>query len=356
MATYTKQTWENEPSTATPLSAARMNHIEDGIEGAYLDFVPENPANKGVPNGYASLNANGEVPANQLPSYVDDVLEYDSFGLFPGTAEKGKIYVAIDTNKQYRWGGSSYIEISSSPGSSDEVPEGISNLYFTNARAQAAVSSQLSAKANSSVKVQAGTGLSGGGDLTADRTFSVSFGTSVGTVCQGNDSRLSDARTPVSHTHSASDITSGQLNIAQIPTGTTASTVCVGNDSRLSNARTPTAHTHAATDINSGTLAVARIPTGTTSATVCIGNDSRLSDARTPTAHNHSASDITSGTLAIARGGTGGATSAAARTALGVPATADLTAIENLLPTKVTQAQYNALGSGRPARIYAIVG
>jgi len=47
-----------------------------------------------------------------------------------------------------------------------------------------------------------------------------------------------------SHNHSASDITSGQLGIARIPTGTTSSTVCVGNDSRLSDARTPTSHTH----------------------------------------------------------------------------------------------------------------
>jgi hypothetical protein len=46
-------------------------------------------------------------------------------------------------------------------------------------------------------------------------------------------------------------------------------------------------HTHAATDITSGTLALARIPTGTTSSTVALGNDSRLSDARTPTAHTH---------------------------------------------------------------------
>jgi hypothetical protein len=52
-----------------------------------------------------------------------------------------------------------------------------------------------------------------------------------------------------SHTHDAGNIVSGTLNIAQIPTGTTATTVCIGNDSRLSNARTPTAHTHALSDL-----------------------------------------------------------------------------------------------------------
>lgn len=57
---------------------------------------------------------NGMVPASQLPSYVDDVLEYAAQGNFPTTGESGKIYVAQDTNKTYRWSGSAYVEISAS--------------------------------------------------------------------------------------------------------------------------------------------------------------------------------------------------------------------------------------------------
>ena len=56
----------------------------------------------------------GKVPAAQLPSFVDDVLEYASTSAFPATGESGKIYVALDTNKTYRWGGSDYAEISES--------------------------------------------------------------------------------------------------------------------------------------------------------------------------------------------------------------------------------------------------
>lgn len=56
----------------------------------------------------------GKVPSSQLPSYVDDVLEYSSTSAFPATGESGKIYVATDTNKTYRWGGSAYAEISES--------------------------------------------------------------------------------------------------------------------------------------------------------------------------------------------------------------------------------------------------
>ena len=69
---------------------------------------------KGAIDGVAELGHDGKVPSSQLPSYVDDVLEYAALASFPATGETGKIYVALDTNKTYRWSGSTYIEISSS--------------------------------------------------------------------------------------------------------------------------------------------------------------------------------------------------------------------------------------------------
>ena len=56
----------------------------------------------------------GKVPSSQLPSYVDDVLEFANLASFPATGESGKIYIAIDTNITYRWGGSSYVIMTSS--------------------------------------------------------------------------------------------------------------------------------------------------------------------------------------------------------------------------------------------------
>lgn len=53
----------------------------------------------------------GLVPSNQLPSYVDDVIEATSKTSFPETGEQGKIYVDTSTNVIYRWSGSTYIEI-----------------------------------------------------------------------------------------------------------------------------------------------------------------------------------------------------------------------------------------------------
>lgn len=77
----------------------------------------------GLAGGVASLDSTGKVPSSQLPSYVDDVIEgyyyngqfyTDSAHTQPITPETGKIYVDLDTNKTYRWGGTTYVEISQS--------------------------------------------------------------------------------------------------------------------------------------------------------------------------------------------------------------------------------------------------
>lgn len=68
----------------------------------------------GVANGVATLGADGKVPSGQLPSYVDDVLEFENKASFTAKGETGKIYVSKDTNLTYRWSGSAYVEISAS--------------------------------------------------------------------------------------------------------------------------------------------------------------------------------------------------------------------------------------------------
>lgn len=69
---------------------------------------------KGVANGVAGLDANGKVPSSQLPSYVDDILEFSSIDDFPTTGETGKIYLDLRTDLAWRWSGSAYVEISPS--------------------------------------------------------------------------------------------------------------------------------------------------------------------------------------------------------------------------------------------------
>ena len=68
----------------------------------------------GTASGVATLDENGLVPSSQLPSFVDDVLEFDLKDNFPTTGETGKIYVAKDSNLTYRWSGTQYVEISAS--------------------------------------------------------------------------------------------------------------------------------------------------------------------------------------------------------------------------------------------------
>ena len=65
-------------------------------------------------SNFAELDVNGKVLSSQLPSYVDDVLEYVNMAAFPATGETGKIYIAQDSNKTYRWSGTAYVEISAS--------------------------------------------------------------------------------------------------------------------------------------------------------------------------------------------------------------------------------------------------
>jgi len=122
------------------------------LETALGDYILE--TEKGAANGVAPLNGSSKIDAQYLPSYVDDIEEYANLAGFPATGEQGKIYVALNTNKTYRWSGSAYVEVSPSDVNSvfgrtgivtaqagdyttDLVTEG-SNLYFTDARAQMA--------------------------------------------------------------------------------------------------------------------------------------------------------------------------------------------------------------------------
>lgn len=95
-----------------PDSGIPASDIENGVIPDISGKIDS--TEKGVANGVATLGGDGKVPSSQLPSYVDDVVEYASLSAFPATGESGKIYVALDTNKTYRWSGSAYIEISSS--------------------------------------------------------------------------------------------------------------------------------------------------------------------------------------------------------------------------------------------------
>lgn len=131
----------------------------------------------------------GLVPASQLPSYVDDVLEYADLASFPASGETGKIYVALDTNKSYRWSGSAYIELTAATA----VWGSISGTLAS----QTDLQSALDAKADTA------TTLAGYG--------------------------ITDAA-PLVHQHSAADITSGTVAAARLGSGTADATTYLRGD------------------------------------------------------------------------------------------------------------------------------
>lgn len=185
-----------------------------------------NSSLKGAINGLAELGLDGKVPSAQLPSYVDDVLEYDNLAAFPATGETGKIYIAKDTNITYRWSGTQYIEISSSlalgetpstayrgdrgksaydhsqitsgnPHNTTKTDIGLGNVDNTSD----ATKNVLSAAKLTFARNINGVSFDGTSNITiSDETkepaftkntaFNKNFGSSANTVTQGNDARL----------------------------------------------------------------------------------------------------------------------------------------------------------------------
>ena len=102
---------------------------------------------KGAANGVATLDGTGKIPSAQLPSYVDDVVEYTTIAQFPATGSAGILYIDLTTNKQYRWGGSSYAQITS--GAVDSVA-GKTGIVALDTSDITGLTSALSGKAASS--------------------------------------------------------------------------------------------------------------------------------------------------------------------------------------------------------------
>ena len=136
----------------------------------------------------------GLIPSQYLPAYVDDVLEYASISSFPNPGDSGKIYVALDTNLTYRWGGSEYVEISKSLGLGESV-----NTAYRGDRGKTAYDhSQLTGNAHGltlndlSITITAATinylsGLDGNIMTKLNSKLNLSGGTMTGTLILAGD-------------------------------------------------------------------------------------------------------------------------------------------------------------------------
>lgn len=121
-------------ATATKLQTARTISLTGNVTGSASFDGSANASittaitGLGAANGIATLDSNGKVPSTQLPSYVDDVLEYVNVAAFPTTGETGKIYVETTGNTTYRWGGTAYVKLPSGEVSSVAGKTGVVTL------------------------------------------------------------------------------------------------------------------------------------------------------------------------------------------------------------------------------------
>lgn len=97
---------------------APASHSHESTDITDFEVAVENiiEAQKGEVNGLVPLGGDGKIASDYLPSYVDDVLEVADLASLPVSGEAGKIYLTLDTNKTYRWSGSSYVGLNESAG------------------------------------------------------------------------------------------------------------------------------------------------------------------------------------------------------------------------------------------------
>lgn len=179
-------------TTSGKVLDARQGKVLNDLITALASTV-ELLGNKNQAYGYAGLDSTGKVAAAQLPSYVDDVLEYANYAALPATGESGKIYITLDTNKEYRWSGSAYIQIVASPGSTDEVAEGSTNKYFTASRVLSSLLTGIGFSTSTAV-VATDTILQAFGKLQAQITalFKIPAGGTTGQILAKNSNTDGD--------------------------------------------------------------------------------------------------------------------------------------------------------------------
>lgn len=190
--------------SADKLQTARnINGVAfDGTKDITITDSTKIPVNeKGNANGVATLDANGQVPSSQLPSYVDDVINgYYNAGKFYKedthttaiNGETGKIYIDLHTEIAYRWSGTVWVSISNplDIATTEEAKAGVNDeKAMTPLKVKQAIEAKgflTTSKASETYEPK----------FTKNSAFNKNFGTTAGTVTQGNDARLSDARTP----------------------------------------------------------------------------------------------------------------------------------------------------------------
>jgi len=193
-----------------------------------------------------------------------------------GAATAGKIVEATDSRLSNARTPSTHGSSHGSAGS-DPIPAGgLAQSQVLN------LTTDLAAKVPTTRSIIAGAGLSGGGTLASNVSLEVLFGTLTETVCEGNDSRLSNARTPTSHGSSHGSAGSDPIPAAGLAQSQVAN-LTTDLAAKAANSIVLTAGTGLT---GGGDLTASRtfaVSFGTASTTACVGDDARLSNSRAPT-------------------------------------------------------------------------
>jgi hypothetical protein len=155
-----QQVTDNGATTTNPVTIGGLTitGLSTGVLKSDSGVISSVPF--GAANGVATLAGDGKVPSNQLPSYVDDVVEVANYAALPVTGETGKIYITLDNNKVYRWGGSVYVEVAANQAVWGSITGTLAN--------QTDLQNVLDLKATDSLVVH----LAGTETITGTKTFS----------------------------------------------------------------------------------------------------------------------------------------------------------------------------------------
>lgn len=155
-----QQVTDNGATTTNPVTIGGLTitGLSTGVLKSDSGVISSVPF--GAANGVATLAGDGKVPSSQLPSYVDDVVEVANYAALPVTGETGKIYITLDNNKVYRWGGSVYVEVAANQAVWGSITGTLAN--------QTDLQNALNLKATDSLVVH----LAGTETITGTKTFS----------------------------------------------------------------------------------------------------------------------------------------------------------------------------------------
>ena len=252
--------WSLEEIGAAPKT---HTHSASQITSGTLDAARIPTITDGKIQSVSASKLTGLIPTENLPGYVDDVVEYDSQSAFPKPGEAGKIYVATDTNRTYRWGGTEYVEISASLALGTTSSTAFRGDYGQTAYQHA--QAKGSAFANGLYKITT----NDQGHVTAATAVTKSDITALGIPGQDTNTTYSDATTSNNGLMSASD--KRKLDGIEVGANKTVvdSALDVSSTNPVQNkvvkaaldGKASSTHNHSASQITSGTLSADRLPT-----------------------------------------------------------------------------------------------